>query len=115
MSMLDCPDDFHRENRSFSALKKTGYRRTDRPIDGPTDRPTDTTSYGVARTHLRKKSKKGVDVLMVRRRRLGFGGKTASTFSEEPGFKPSVGEDLVFRLWRIFRGVLRGSIYGLGL
>ena len=25
MSMLDCPDYFHRENGSFFALKKTGY------------------------------------------------------------------------------------------
>ena len=32
MSMLDCPNDFHRENCSFSAFeKKTGYRRTDHP------------------------------------------------------------------------------------
>ena len=25
MSMLECPDDFHRENRSFSALKKNQF------------------------------------------------------------------------------------------
>ena len=53
MSMLDCPNDFHRENRSFSALKKTGYTGTDGRTDRPTDGRTDTTSYRDARTHLK--------------------------------------------------------------
>ena len=41
ISMLDCPDDFHRENGSFSAFKKNGLHR-DRRTDGPTDRRTHT-------------------------------------------------------------------------
>ena len=36
MSMLDCPDDFYRENGSFPAFKKNGLHR-----DGRTDGPTD--------------------------------------------------------------------------
>ena len=51
MLMLDCPDDFHRENRSFSAFKKNWLHR-DGPTDGQTDRQTDTHSYRDARTHL---------------------------------------------------------------
>ena len=39
MSMLDCPDDFHREKGSFSAFKKNGLHR-DGPTDGRTDRRT---------------------------------------------------------------------------
>ena len=38
MSMMDCPDDFHGENGSFTAFKKTGYtgtiRQTNRQTDG---------------------------------------------------------------------------------
>ena len=37
MSMLDCPNDFHIENGSFSAFKKTGYQRTDHPSIHPSD------------------------------------------------------------------------------
>ena len=55
MSMLDCPNDFHEENRSFSAFKKkTGYRTSDGRTDGPTDIP----AYRDARTHLKKHYKK---------------------------------------------------------
>merc|ERR1712240_654496 len=43
MSMLDCPNDFHIENGSFSAFKKKRV----------TDGPTDTISYRDARTHLK--------------------------------------------------------------
>ena len=49
MSMLDCPDDFHRESGSYTALKKTGYTGTDQPTDQQTDRRTDMTSYRDAR------------------------------------------------------------------
>ena len=35
MSMLDCPNDFHRENSSFSAFKKNRL-----PTDRPSDRRT---------------------------------------------------------------------------
>ena len=48
MSMLDCPNDFHRENSSFSAFEKNRLHR-----DGPSDRRTDATSYRDARTHLK--------------------------------------------------------------
>ena len=38
ISMLDWPDDFHRDNSSFSAFeKKTGYGPTIHPTDRPTD------------------------------------------------------------------------------
>ena len=40
MSMLDCPDDFQRENGPFSAFEKK-KRVTDGPTDRPTDGPTD--------------------------------------------------------------------------
>ena len=56
MSMLDCPDDFHRENSSFSAFKKNRLHRDGR-TDGRTDGPTDTTSYRDARTHLKMEKK----------------------------------------------------------
>ena len=59
ISMLDCPDDFHRENGSFSAFKKNGLHR-DGPTDRQTDRQTDTHSYRDARTHL-KRLKGGID------------------------------------------------------
>ena len=36
MSMLDCPDDIHRENGSFPGFKKNGLHR-DRRTDGRTD------------------------------------------------------------------------------
>ena len=52
--MLDCPDDFHRENSSFSAFKKTGYTGTDHLTDGRTD----TTSYRDAMTHLKRNVKR---------------------------------------------------------
>ena len=51
ISMLDWPDDFHRDNSSFSAFEKK--RVTDGPTDRPTDRRTDTPSYRDARTHLK--------------------------------------------------------------
>ena len=40
ISMLDWPDDFHRDNSSFSAFEKK--RVTNRPSIRPTDRRTDT-------------------------------------------------------------------------
>ena len=58
MSMLDCPNEFHRENSSFSAFQKNRLHR-DRRTDRPTYRPTDTTSYRDARTHLKKEGEKG--------------------------------------------------------
>ena len=55
--MLDCPDDFHRENSSFLAFgkKRVTQGRNDRPTDGPTDGRTGTTSYRDARTRLKRK------------------------------------------------------------
>ena len=41
MSMLDCPNNFHIENGSFSAFKKTGYHPTDHRTIGPSIRRTD--------------------------------------------------------------------------
>ena len=40
MLKLDRPDDFHEENRSFLAFKKTGYTGTDQWTDGRMDRQT---------------------------------------------------------------------------
>jgi len=37
ISMLDCPDDFHKENSSFSAFEKKNRLPTDRQTDRPTD------------------------------------------------------------------------------
>ena len=49
MSMLDCPDDFHRESGSYTALKKRVTQgQTDRPTDRQTDRQTD----GRTRPHI---------------------------------------------------------------
>ncbi len=44
ISMLDYPNDFHRENGSFSAFKKKRVTQgpTDRRTDQPTDRRTHT-------------------------------------------------------------------------
>ena len=33
MSTVDCPDDFHRENGSFTALKKKQKKKTDKKTD----------------------------------------------------------------------------------
>jgi len=51
ISMFDYPDDFHKENSSFSAFEKK--KVTDGPTDRQTDRRTDTPSYRDARTHLK--------------------------------------------------------------
>ena len=40
MLMLDCPNDFHRENSSFLAFKKTRYTGMDQRTNGRTDRRT---------------------------------------------------------------------------
>ena len=51
MSMLDCPDDFQRENGSFSVLKKKRFTSI---------RPSDTTSYRNAKTRLEKRQSQPV-------------------------------------------------------
>ena len=50
MSMLDCLNDFRRENGSCSVSKKTVYG----PSNHPTDGQTDTNWCRDARTHLKK-------------------------------------------------------------
>ena len=48
--MLGCPNDFHEENRSFSAFKKK--RVTDRRTDGPSNGPTDRRTIRRTRPHI---------------------------------------------------------------